>query len=236
MTQFLPAALFLHIQKTAGTSLVSAARSIYGKSFVSHGDCWGNSPSALSSKRFVSGHIGYDYASTLMQDRDFNFTFLRNPLERILSMYYFCKNRDPSEYVIYHKANTFSLEQFLEEGHRDPWIKKNIWNNQVWQLAHGYAHLDNRTIDAFSQDELLDLALQHMDKFHFIGITEQFENDGAYVLKTLGFPQECSIPRVNVTANRPSLDQQPAKILNLLESLTELDWKLYNYALSKRAA
>jgi len=57
-------------------------------------------------------------------------------------MYYFCKNRDPSEYVIYHKANTLSLEQFFEEGHRDPWIKKNIWNNQVWQLAHGYAHLD----------------------------------------------------------------------------------------------
>jgi hypothetical protein len=128
-----------------------------------------------------------------------------------------------------------SLEQFLEEGHRDPWIKKNIWNNQVWQLAHGYAHMDNRTIDSFSQDELLDLAFQHMDKFHFIGITEKFENDGAYVLKTLGFPQEFSIPRVNVTANRPSLDQQPAKILHLLESLTELDWKLYNYALAKRA-
>ncbi len=195
---------------------------------VSHGDCWGKSPEKFRGVRFVSGHIGYDYARHLMPGR-YTFTFLRDPAERILSLYYFCRTRDPAEFVIYKKAQELNLPDFLEAGFHDPWVRKNIWNNQVWQLAHGYAHLDDRTIDDFTPDELLRLATEHVTTFSHVGLTERLHEDVKPVLYALGLPIELSMPRMNVTEGRPLALAHDGAIRRSLEKLTELDRALYDY-------
>lgn len=219
-------ALFMHIQKTAGTSIVNTARKHYGTSVTSHGDCWGKTPDSLDHIRFISGHIGYDYAKALMPNR-FSFVFLRSPAERILSMYYFCKSRNSNEFKIYEKASTLNLEEFLIAGQHDPWVKKNIWNNQVWQLAHGYAHLDERTISCFSDAELLELALKHVEKFDFVGLTETYDSDKDYILTSLGIPSHSGVRTDNVTNGRPIISEIPPRCTELLHQLTELDVVLY---------
>lgn len=124
-------AIFMHIQKTAGSSVVHLARAYYGNENVSsHGDhLEGFTDFPLKDKffsherilvefghlPFISGHFGYDFAKPFMQQR-YSFTFLRDPIERILSFYYFCKSRDPEEYSIYKLVQELTLEEFLQRG------------------------------------------------------------------------------------------------------------------------
>lgn len=225
-------ALFLHIQKTAGTSIVNVARQYYGESVTSHGDCWAYSPDELEDVAFVSGHIGYDYARSLMPSR-YSFVFLRDPVERILSMYYFCRKQDENEFLIYKSAHEHELEEFLEAGLSDSLVKKNIWNNQVWQLAHGYGHLDDRRIDDFDPEELIELALAHLDAFDYVGFTETFDMDRNAVLKALGIPSPEHDVVENITTGRPSAQDLSASAMELLEELTILDRALYQEARSR---
>lgn len=225
-------ALFLHIQKTAGTSIIETVRHHYGADMTSHGDCWGHAPESFEDVKFVSGHIGYNYAAALLPGR-FSFTFLRNPVERILSMYFFCKGRNSNEFMIYRKANELSLEDFLLAGLKDPWVKKNIWNNQVWQLAHGYAHLDNRTIDNFSGDELLDMAKSHLENISYVGFTETVDQDFPFILSRLQMRPDTQLPKANVTNMRPLVNELPDTLTDIMAELTSLDWKLYEHAKAK---
>lgn len=222
-------ALFLHIQKTAGTSIVHLARQFYGESITSHGECWGSAPEQLSHVSFISGHIGYDFARSLMENR-YTFTFLRDPAERILSMYYFCQGRNPDEFEIYDKARSLDLRGFLAAGLTDHCVRKNIWNNQVWQLAHGYAHLDDRSIENFGETELLNLAKAHLAQFSYVGFTETFDADAAEILKVLGLPKARQMPRMNSTPERPGVAELSPEIKAMLDELTVLDRALYEYA------
>ena len=222
-------ALFLHIQKTAGSSIVHLARQFYGASLTSHGDCWGLPPEQFRDVGFVSGHIGYDYARHLMKKR-LSFTFLRDPAERILSMYYFCRTRDPAEFAIYRKAHELDLPQFLEAGLTDPFMRMRIWNNQVWQLAHGYTHLDRRTVDDFSEAELLSMAKEHLLEFSHIGFTDTFDTDAAVIMAALGFPKMQQMPKLNTSPDRPDITSLSPLIRSLLDELTVLDRELYDYA------
>ena len=225
-------ALFVHIQKTAGTSIILEAHKHYGQSIVSHGDCWGKNYQDLKGIAFISGHVGYDFARPLFRDR-FSFTFLRNPIDRVISMYYFCKSQKSSGFKIYEKANNLSFIEFLKAGFHDPLIKKNIWNNQVWQLAHGYAHLDGRTIDDFTESELLYLAKANLKSFSYIGLTETFDEDAKKIFAKLNIDVD-KFPVVNMTNAKPSVCNIPKEALDMLNHLTKLDSILYAHVLEMR--
>lgn len=228
-------ALFLHIQKTAGTSIIHLARQYYGNNLTSHGDCWNGKPQDFQDIGFVSGHIGHHFAQPLMVNR-FSFTFLRDPVERILSMYYFCRTRNPEEFDIYKKAHELDLPSFLEAARWDPCIRKNIWNNQVWQLAHGYAHQDNRTIDTFSESDILELAKQHLLEFSYVGLTESFDLDATTILAKLAIPAPSEIPKLNDLPTRLRVENLAPIVVTRLDELTELDKQLYQYAVNRRQA
>jgi hypothetical protein len=228
-------ALFLHIQKTAGTSLVNVARPFYDQNISSHGEYWGRSYEQLKDIGFISGHIGYHFAKQFMGQR-FSFTFLRDPGERILSMYYFCKGQNPNEFEIYKKAHDLDLQHFLEAAQWDPCIRMHIWNNQVWQLAYGYTHLDTKSIDDFDEAELLNLAKNHLLEFNFFGFTETFDADAAVILAKLGLPKTKHMPRFNDSPYRSSLLTMAPDIRLLIDELTALDRKLYQFALERRAS
>jgi hypothetical protein len=225
-------AVFLHIQKTAGTSIVNTARRYYGENMTSHGDCWGHSPEEFADTGFVSGHIGYNFAKSLIPNR-YSFVFLRNPIERILSFYYFCRTRDPDEFSTYKAASELDLEGFLEAGFTDPMIRFHIWNNQVWQLAYGYDKLNQRDIDDFEPRQLLDLATRHLAELSYVGFTETFAEDREAILKGLGLPFDAESKAVNTNVGRPTADNVSSKAVRLLGQLTQLDRQLYDKALAR---
>lgn len=241
-------AIFIHIQKTAGTSMVDIARLHYQQNIISHGDYlkgvyhspfkkdfWINEQviSNFRSIPFLSGHFGYDFARLFMRGR-YTFTFLRDPIDRVLSFYYFCKNRDPNEFETYRLCQQLSLDEFLKMGLEQPEIKFFIWNNQVWQLACGFGNIENRGLSSFESTELLDLAIKHLENFSYIGLTETFEQDRDRILTDLGIalPEEKIIS--NATPARPTSQDLPRSTLKLLEKLTYLDQILYQSVWSQR--
>ena len=108
-------AIFMHIQKTAGTSITEAVRPHYQNDIVSHGDYLKHDTASLKNIRFISGHFGFEYARQFMDGR-YSFTFLRDPVERILSLYYFSRTRDPAEFPIYRVAHEMDLAGYLRAG------------------------------------------------------------------------------------------------------------------------
>jgi len=237
--------LFLHIQKTAGSVIVKLARPVYGSNkVVSHGDYlsgWvntglndivdarGQSPENFNNKLFISGHFGFYFARPLLKGR-YSFTFLRDPVERILSYYYFCLTRDPQEYEIYRLTQTITLEQFLMLGLEHPLVKACIWNNQTWQLAYGYGHPNGRDISSFSAEEILELAIQHLDEFSYIGFAETFEEDRNHILKAIGITPPLENIVINANPGRPTVKDLPPSTLRILDELTHLDRALYEVA------
>ena len=226
-------AVFLHIQKTAGTSIIQTVSQYYGSDLVSHGDYAGKTPEDLRDIAFISGHFGYDFARPFLGSR-VSFTFLREPCERILSLYYFCRTRDPDEFPIYGKASELDLEGFLKAGFTDLMVRKYIWNNQVWQLSHGYANPKRQQLADFSEDELLELAIDHLDSFTHVGLTETFDADRAIIFAHLGLPLPAGPLVVNKTEQRPGVGDISTGELDLLRELTRLDRVLYEALRSRR--
>ena len=218
-------AIFVHIQKTAGTSIIDLIRQHYQQKYVmSHGDYLAGVDHArfkndswideqLISKfhnvSFLSGHFGYDFARLFMPER-YSFTFLRDPVERVLSFYYFCRNQDPNEYEIYRLCQQLSLDEFLKKGLEHSEVNAHIWNNQVWQLACGFGNPENRGLSSFGPEELLDRAIKHLDRFSYVGFTETFEEDRDNILKDLDICPPKEKFASNANRDRPTSKDLPA--------------------------
>lgn len=219
--------IFLHIQKSAGTSIVEVARRYYQPSIISHGDHVGKSPEAFKNIAFVSGHFGYDFASYFLKDR-YSFTFLRDPAERIISYYYYCRSSE-NPFPVNKLARETDLETFLKKGLEDPMLMTRLWNNQTWQLACGYANSRDLHVSDFAPNELLALAKSHLTKFSHIGFTETFAEDRKIIFSKIGLP-EGEETRFNKTAGRPKAAELSREATELIGELTGLDWELYRFA------
>lgn len=226
--------LFLHIQKTAGTSIVDIARQTYGQDIVSHGDYSTLSLDELSQIRFVSGHFGYDFARRLMTDR-YTFTFLREPKERVLSLYHYCRGLPAAESHMAKLANSSNLEEFILSSKSDSIARVHIWNNQTWQLGIGFGRFDGRSIYDIEAGNLLAIAKKNLDEFSFIGLTEEFDTDRDKILKEINLPCPRGALRSNVGSPRKALEELPSSTRALLDEVTSLDTSLYEEAKALRA-
>jgi len=225
--------VFVHIQKTAGSSIVELARNYYGESVISHGDYSGHRPEDFQKIDFVSGHFGYEFARHLMPGR-FSFTFLRDPVQRVLSFYHYCKKQDTDDFEPYRLAQELSLEAFLEYALKPNTLKTAVCNNQAWQLAHGYGHGTERNYFSFDEAEVQDLAIAHLEKFSHVGFTESFEDDRDVILTSLGLPFPETNEITNASGSRPSLSDLSDSAVELLGEVTRIDQVLYDYAWSIR--
>ena len=236
--------VFLHLQKTAGTSIVNVARQFYGnKNIVSHGDYLlainklnGSNDKDLKQNQikfeeipFISGHFGYGFAKQFMANR-YSFIFLRDPVERLLSFYYYSRTRDPNKFEHYAKAQQLSLDDFLELRFTDPSIMSHVWNHQVSQLAVGWG---GGSDSGLSDNDLLEMAIKHLDDFSYVGFTETYERDQANILKAIGITIPVGNQKSNANPGRPMFDGLPQSSKDLLLELTVLDRQLYETAWAK---
>jgi hypothetical protein len=173
-------ALFLHIQKTAGTSVHAMAHGVYGKeNTISHADYQKLGVDGCRKKAFVSGHFGHVFASRLMEGR-YSFTFLRDPVDRLISMYGYCRSHQDTTSVVFDAAKKLDLYEFLGRADQTE-FREMLWNHQVWQLGYGWgADINTRpwlTINSFGEDDLLEIAKQNLLRFQYVGFVETFSTD-----------------------------------------------------------
>jgi uncharacterized membrane protein YkvA (DUF1232 family) len=240
-----PPVTFLHLEKTAGMSVVSALSAQFHplqidadlrRAFPPH-VLTPLPPFLLDRVRrcaLIWGHYDMPSIDRLGPGR-FTFTFLRDPAERIVSLYQYWRAQAAldlgwngmNQPVL--AAQRLSLAAFLQS--RDPWILDYIDNFYVRRLTGQYAthHAEDPLHTA--PDDWKDAALRAVGRLDFIGFTEDTGGSLAQLAGRLGFTAPPAAPRVNVTRTKPGeAGLQDPEVQAALARLTRLDRVIYDEA------
>ncbi len=199
--------LFVHIQKAAGTSMRQVVARQYPKREVLITD----EPVTLTPEqrrtlRVVIGHVPFDTASQLASPVDV-ITMLRQPVDRVVSFYYYFLRRPRHETLVAGK----SLEEFAASGF------PGICNQQVRQIAGRH------------EPDLATAKHNLAREVAAFGIAERFDESLVLMKRAVGWG-DIYYRRLNVTANRPALRDIPRSAIARIERENELDLELYDFA------
>lgn len=234
-----PPLYFLHIPKTAGTSLVSYLDRQFAPEEICDAQLlpplFALSHEALQACRFFKGHLWYGLPGYVGQPMRY-ITMLRDPVERTISWYAHVKrdaNAHRHEQVV---GENWSLLDFV----RDAATNWDMINAQTLFLAVDldYERL-SRDPDGYGRDTvrdyasrmndpaLLETAKQRLEDFAFVGVTEHMQQSLDLLAYTMGWQPAESLPLLNVSANRPELTPET---LAAIQDITRLDQALYDWA------
>jgi hypothetical protein len=223
------AVVFLHVLKTAGTTLHRIIERQYRpEQTYSVGLVEGESLAGLAELsetrrakiRMLRGHMGFGVHRFLPGPSTY-VTILRDPVERVISYYYFVL-RTPDHY--FHHALTsgdVGLKAFIRDKMHvmaDNAQTRTI--SGVWQKP-GFGECTQQT---------LETAKRHLRQhFAIVGLTERF--DETLLLLRRGFRwRNVFYTRHNVTSDRPRRDELSPSTLDALVEANRLDIELYRYA------
>lgn len=218
---------FIHIPKTAGTTLTSILDSKFSRDEICPEvflrKLQDYSPEQLAAYRLFRGHFSYDIGRCLPRSPHM-ITMLRDPVERVISAYEFMKTCiiiHPQAAITQQKARSLPLKDYI----RDPAIS-GVINGQTRQIAGRAWRGDVRSVET----DWLHGAQEHLDSFAFVGLTEQFNESMALLNYTFGWSPLQQIQRLMVGSKRLKREQLTAEELEIILEYNQLDVALYSYA------
>lgn len=236
---------YLHIPKTAGSSLISIIDRYFPRKNVLGLHAWKNllpkMPLDFKKYQFVRGHFGYGFYRVLPK-KPICITILRDPKEIILSSYKMIQ-RQPFEAKRYSIPKDKSISELIT----DPKILplKNVQTRYIAIDLDVMSLTKDMSMDELydyqpdehdyfkepkiSDDELLEVAQKHISEFAFVGFVEKMEESLFLLHFTFGWKPIRNKVRKNVAPNQNGeiLSEQAKKNL---EQWSKLDQELYNYA------
>ncbi|MGB7925628.1 MAG: sulfotransferase family 2 domain-containing protein [Pyrinomonadaceae bacterium] len=234
------ALLFLHIPKAGGTTLHGVIErhfapeitySISGmmpsqsiKEFIEL------APERRERIRLVKGHMPYGLHKYLSVPATY-ITMLRDPVDRVVSHYYFVR-RSPG--VGHHEEVTsgkMSLEDFVRER-----AAIRATNDQT-RLISGDEKVNAKLLSGGARaneeagtTDILGLARKNLeDHFVAVGLSEKFDESLLLFRKLLGWKNIYYVKQ-NVTKGRPAKQQVARETVSLIEKHNDQDMALYEFA------
>ncbi len=222
--------IFLHIPKAAGITIYSILKNQYapGETYQIDGNRtpesikeFLNLPAEKKKKiRILQGHMSFGLHRQFSGETTY-FTLLRDPLERIISHYYYVL-RSPEHYL-YEKVTKgkISLKDFVTGS-----TAKELNDGQVRFISGvGFYFGYNQCPYA-----LLELAQSILDKFFtVVGVNEYFDETVLLLKKSFNWKPPVYI-RQNVTENRPRQEDLDNDTVEAIKEYNKLDIALYRYA------
>jgi FkbM family methyltransferase len=238
---------FLHIPKTAGSSLNLLFKSVFPEERILPRLDWHHLLSldsdGINQYWLYSGHF-YSYFHKLIPTPLRYLTFLRDPVERALS-HYGHVIRDNTHYLHQKALELGSFSAYI----RDESVQFTISNFQVKALSLDAdpfsiaANLSQEQISAYelekilesaesqlTTNELLEIAMQNLKQFCFVGITERYEESLQLLCHTFGWPLASEIKSTNINHERITIESLSHADINLLHELNDADIALYAFA------
>jgi hypothetical protein len=216
--------IFLHIPKAAGTTLNGIINqqytrdTIFNLKGINDKDNFDKLCASKKDKiRILRGHMAFGLHNFLSYPCTY-FTLLRNPIERVISHYYYIRNNP--HYKRHKIAQAKSIEDYLMSQEE----KFNDLSNLQTKLLCGTSQ-----VNWSNEIEVLEMAKFNLENyFAVVGITEKFDE----TMLILQYNFDWNIPvyiRQNVSKNSyPSgIYEQTLKIIKCFNSL---DIELYEYA------
>ena len=242
------AILFVHIHKTAGTTLHRIIEQEYNpfRVYTIEGGVieWSIdhfkrlSEQRRAALRVVKGHMSFGLHEFLPQPSTY-ITFLRDPIERCISSYSYSKGNRINPFYRRINQEKLDLAQFVGIA---PWN-----NNLQCKAIAGIDRRDYRPfglfremtrpgakapdpgLDQWSNEETLRRAQDNLRHyFGFVGLTERFPESLA-VLKHLFGWKLSSYSSYRKSRNRPKRETFDPALLAVVEERNQLDRALYEF-------
>jgi len=221
--------IFLHIPKTAGTTLDRILhqeyepQQIYNLGQTVQKSIRAYQELATEEKeviRIVSGHTPYGFHKYVPGSSTY-FTFLRDPVDRVVSFYHFVKNQEQ------HYLNTAATKEF--SGIK-PFVSSGITtmvDNGQTRLISG-VWLEPRFGEITSQT--FEQAKTNLSQsFSVVGLTEQFDATLLLLRETFNW-HDIKYMRQNVTKVSPLERNLTPEERETILSINQWDVALYEYA------
>jgi hypothetical protein len=211
--------IFMHIQKTGGTTLINIMQKQYPPDEVLawHHKRKKNISNELKSKLKCVHHAHVPFGvHSFYPDRQFTYiTMFRDPVERVLSQYYFIQ--ELKDHPLHKRVKGMSLEQFLDDHYHRSF---RLTRNYQTQMVSGSMNPKKANLKKAKKNI--------KSYFAVVGITEMFNESLFLIKKTLGW-DNLSYLKENITHNRPTREQIPRHIIKKIKKLNQLDIELYNW-------
>lgn len=222
---------FIHIRKTAGTSLRSCIANEFSREkicpFYSEVSLRRNIPlgervNHVKKYDFISGH--FYSLGTPLKDDFFIFTILRNPLDRTISVFNHMKN-DKSDHYYKPIANLSLIEAFDSEI-----FKNELWNGQTRQLVANAGY----DFDSLTTEDSLEIAKDYIQKIDFFGIHELLQDSGLRLFQKIGFDTLKNIPWRNqeITSNGIKKSELSETEITVIKNYNFIDEQLYHFSIN----
>lgn len=215
------AVIFLHLPKTAGTTLNRLIEWEYSLSEMYSIDPvlfkWSArhlrklSPDRLQKTRMFKGHMTFGLHEALPQSATY-ITVLREPVDRVISAFYFMRSYKLHPLYWKLRREAWTLEDFVRRSQRD---------NVQSKIVAGADY------EAPCTREIADRA-QYNLRHHFavVGLSERFEESLALMKLRFGWKLS-SYSSFNVTRSRPKKRDLPPSTLDLIHQKNAFDIELY---------
>ena len=208
--------VFLHVPKTAGSSvqrdLVATFRNGYSVDWKSVDRSWETFMSTYPSRRFhhVRGHIGCRHLE-MLDNRNIAYhaaSFLRHPVQRILSNYHYCISSNSPRQAI----NRSKYPDLM------PFINDCVNVNHMTQLLVGNCDSVNQAIEKISR------------RYSFIGMQEFYDVCQSIWMRSLGAMYRRR-PKLNVTQKNgeTTVDDLPKSILDRILETQRIDMGVFEF-------
>lgn len=226
--------VFLHVPKTAGTTVTIWLRLLLGDLY-SKAAAYSAEPGKVQalaaslaanpgSVDVVAGHLPYATRAIFPSESRF-FTFLREPIDRSLSHYWYFRERELKEHASPPPAGLgiADLEEALSAWDpASPASRALLPDNLQTRMLSG------ADPDATSSLDMLAAAKRNLRAFDVVGLTARFHESMALLHHVYGW-KLLAIPGRRIrTHQRPAADALPPAVHDALRRLNVLDEELYS--------
>jgi glycosyltransferase involved in cell wall biosynthesis len=238
---------FVHIPKTGGISVAGVLDRYFRPNeicpVVYIEDLVRLPRELLPRYRLFKGHFCNYLGEFLSGDVDY-LTFLRNPIDRVVSWCQFTRGdpglgyeevhrrcptlvefvRDPEIGPLLRDVQTLSLIADSKL-HSLDWIPKQGYLNR-FEMLRVQRKLLSR-LASVPDEVLLERAKKRLAECAFVGLTERMDDSMQLMCHTFGWPQPAGIPRYNVSRARIPAHELTEDAVAAIRQVTALDHAIY---------